>query len=145
VLADPGLFRACIDLFVERHRATGISKVAAVDARGFFFAGAICDRLEVGLVPIRKKGKLPYRTYEKTYDLEYGTATLTVHEDAFRPGERVLLVDDLLATGGTAAASAELIERAGGELVEIDFLVELSFLKGREKLPSYEVFAPIVF
>jgi len=145
ILADPELFRGCIDLFVERHRGRGISKVAAVDARGFLFASAICDRLQTGLIPIRKKGKLPYKTYEKTYDLEYGTATLTVHEDAFEKGEPVLLVDDLLATGGTAAASAELVERAGGKLVEVDFLVELSFLNGRDRLRAYEVFAPIQF
>jgi len=145
VLADADLYRACIDLFVERHRGTGVSKIAAIDARGFLFAGAICDRLGLGLVPIRKKGKLPYDTYEKTYDLEYGTATLSVHKDAFEKGEQVVLVDDLLATGGTAAASAELIKQAGGNLVEIDFLVELTFLKGREKLGDFEVFAAIAF
>lgn len=145
VLSDPDLYRGCIDMFVDRHRNTGLKKVAAVDARGFLFAGAISDRLGLGLVPIRKKGKLPYKTYEATYDLEYGTATLTVHEDAFEKGEKVLLVDDLLATGGTAAASVELIERAGGEISEIDFLVELAFLKGRDKLGRYPIFAPIVF
>ena len=94
----------------------------------------MADRLGVGLVPIRKKGKLPYQTYEQSYDLEYGSATLTIHRDAFKKGDRVVLVDDLLATGGTAAASAKLIEQAGGQVVAIDFLVELAFLKGRQKL-----------
>ncbi|MDA0989736.1 MAG: adenine phosphoribosyltransferase [Verrucomicrobia bacterium] len=145
VLSDPVLFRASIDIFANRHRDAGLNKVAAVDARGFFFAGALCDRLNVGLVPIRKQGKLPYETYEQTYDLEYGSATLAIHRDAFEPGDRVLLVDDLLATGGTARASAQLIKQAGGELVEINFLVELAFLKGREILGDYSVFAPIVF
>ena len=145
VLSDPEVFRACIDLFAERYEGKGITKIAAIDARGFFFAGALCDRLGLGLIPIRKKGKLPYKTYEETYDLEYGSATLTIHQDAFEPGENVVLIDDLLATGGTAAASAKLIERAGGKLLEIDFLVELSFLNGREKLPGYAIFAPVVF
>jgi adenine phosphoribosyltransferase len=145
VLADPALFRACIDIFAERHRDAGIEKIAAIDARGFLLAAGLCDRLGIGLVPIRKKGKLPYKTFEESYDLEYGTATVTIHQDAFDKGERVLLIDDLLATGGTAAASARLIERAGGALSEIDFLVELTFLNGRAQLSEYEVFAPIAF
>lgn len=145
VLADADLFRASIDIFAERHAGSNIGKVAAVDARGFFFAGALCDRLGIGLIPIRKQGKLPYQTYAQSYDLEYGTATLTIHKDAFTPGERVLLIDDLLATGGTARASADLVAKAGGTLVEIDFLVELSFLEGRSKLGNIPVFAPIVY
>jgi len=145
ILADPALFRASIDLFEQRHLTSGIEKVAAIDARGFFFASALCDRLGLGLVPIRKQGKLPYRTHEISYSLEYGTATVAVHADAFRAGEKVLLIDDLLATGGTAAAAAELIARAGGKLIEIDFLVELAFLKGRDKLTAYPIFAPVVF
>lgn len=145
ILSDPALFRAAVDIFVDRHRAKGIDKIAAIDARGFLFGGAVADRLGAGLVPIRKKGKLPYRTYEQTYDLEYGTATLTLHQDAFQKGDRVVLLDDLLATGGTAAASAKLIEQTGGKVVEIDFLVELAFLNGREKLQGYEIFTAIVF
>lgn len=145
ILSDPVLFRMAVDILVERHKHKHIDKIAAIDARGFLFAGAMCDRLGTGLVPIRKKGKLPYKTYEETYDLEYGTETLTIHQDAFRKGERVVLVDDLLATGGTAAASAKLIEQAGGEVVEIDFLIELAFLNGREKLGQYEIFVPITF
>ena len=145
ILSDPALFKTAIHLFTERHTSKGINKIAAIDARGFLFAGAICDRLNIGLIPIRKKGKLPYKTYEESYDLEYGSATLAVHQDAFDSGDKVVLVDDLLATGGTAAASAKLIEQAGGEIVEIDFLVELTFLTGRDKLAGYEVFAPIQF
>jgi len=145
VLSDPGLFREAVDILSEQHTDKGIDKIAAIDARGFLFAGAVCDRLGTGLVPIRKKGKLPYKTYEETYDLEYGSATLAIHRDAFRKGDKVVLIDDLLATGGTAAASARLIEQAGGEVAEIDFLVELAFLKGREKLSGYRIFAAVIF
>ena len=145
ILKDPALFREAIGLFARRHRGQGIRKIAAIDARGFLFGSALAYTLKAGVVPIRKKGKLPYRTHEATYDLEYGTATLSVHTDAFEPGEPVLLVDDLLATGGTALASAELIERAGGRVVEVDFLIELAFLKGRDKLAKYPLFAPIRF
>lgn len=145
VLSDPTLFRAAVDLFAKRHKGKGLRKVAVIDARGFLFGSALAYKLKAGVVPIRKKGKLPYRTLEESYDLEYGSATLTVHADAFEPGEPVLLVDDLLATGGTALASAKLIERAGGKVAEIDFLIELAFLHGRDKLTAYPVFAPIVF
>lgn len=145
ILNDPKLFSAAIDILVKRHKKAGINKIAAIDARGFLFGGAMADRLGVGIVPIRKKGKLPYKTYEQSYDLEYGSATLTIHQDAFKKGDKVVLVDDLLATGGTAAASAKLIEQAGGTVVGIDFLVELAFLNGRKKLAGYDVFAPIVF
>jgi len=145
VLKDPKLFRAAVDLFAKRHRDKGIRKIAVIDARGFLFGSALAYKLKAGVVPIRKKGKLPYQTYEESYDLEYGSATLTVHVDAFEPGEPVLLIDDLLATGGTAAASARLIERAGGKIVEIDFLVELGFLNGRAKLGTHPVFAAIKY
>ncbi len=145
ILSDPALFKMAIDIFADRHAGKGINKVAAIDARGFLFAGALCDRLGIGLIPIRKKGKLPYKAYEESYDLEYGSATLTILQDAFDKGDKVVLIDDLLATGGTAAASAKLIERAGGEIVEMDFMVELAFLNGRDKLVGYEVFAPIVY
>ena len=145
ILSDAALFKIAIDILCNRHNGKRIDKIAAIDARGFLFAGAMCDRLNVGLVPIRKKGKLPYKTFEQSYDLEYGSAALSIHQDAFKTGDRVVLVDDLLATGGTAAASASLIEKAGGKVVEIDFIVELAFLNGRAKLPNYSVFAPIVF
>jgi adenine phosphoribosyltransferase len=145
IVADPALFRATLDIFEARHRTSGITKVAAIDARGFIYAGALADRLDAGVVPIRKKGKLPWHVYEEAYTLEYGEATLTIHRDAFRPGERVLLMDDLLATGGTAGASARLIEKAGGRLVELDFVIELAFLQARKRLGGYPVFAPVVF
>jgi adenine phosphoribosyltransferase len=145
ILADPALFKMTIDIFAERVAGAGADRIAAIDARGFLFAGAVADRLGIGLVPIRKKGKLPYKTYEETYDLEYGSATLAVHQDAFGNGGCVVLLDDLLATGGTAAASANLIQKAGGEVVEIDFLIELSFLEGRQKLADYKLFAAVEF
>ena len=145
VLKDPKLFHAAVDLLAKRHRGKGIRKIAVIDARGFLFGAALAYKLKAGVVPIRKKGKLPYETYEESYDLEYGSATLAIHVDAFSPGEPVVLVDDLLATGGTALASAKLIERAGGKVEEIDFLVELGFLHGREKLSGYNLYAPIVY
>lgn len=145
VLADPDLFKSSIDIFVKRHKGKGITKVAGIDARGFIFGGAVAVALGAGFIPIRKKGKLPWKTYEASYDLEYGSATIAVHQDAFRKGEKVIIVDDLLATGGTAAAAASLIESAGGNVVEIDFVIELAFLKGREKLAKYPVYAAIAY
>lgn len=145
ILRDPKLFHAVIQLLAGRHKGKGIGKVAVIDARGFLFGSALAYVLGAGVVPIRKKGKLPYRTIEESYDLEYGSATLSVHIDAFDPGEQVLLVDDLLATGGTARASARLIERAGGKVAEIDFLIELAFLKGRKKIGAYKTFSAITF
>ena len=145
VLNDPALFKMAVDLFVDRHLKSRIDTVCAIEARGFLFGAAVAYRLGAGVVPIRKKGKLPYETIEATYSLEYGTATLAVHVDALRKGARVLLIDDLLATGGTAAASVRLVEQLGAQVVEVDFLVELAFLKGREKLARQKVFAPIVF
>jgi adenine phosphoribosyltransferase len=145
VLQDPKLFRATVDLFVERLKGKRLDKIAAVEARGFILGAPVAERLGVGFVPIRKQGKLPYKTFEQTYALEYGTATVAIHQDACHPGDRVALLDDLLATGGTVAAAAALIEKAGGKIVEIDFLVELLFLKGRAKLPRYDVFAALAF
>jgi adenine phosphoribosyltransferase len=145
VLADPALFRMAIDLFVARLDDKAVAKVAAIDARGFMFGAAVADRLGLGFVPVRKAGKLPYKTYEASYALEYGTNTIAIHQDAFGPGERVVLIDDLLATGGTAAAAVDLIRKAGGELVEAQFLIELAFIEGRAKLAGTPVFAPIVY
>jgi adenine phosphoribosyltransferase len=145
ILGNPDLFREAVEIFVARHQGKGLGKVAAIDARGFIFGGAIAQRLGVGFVPIRKKGKLPFQTYDESYDLEYGSNTISVHVDAFRPGEKVLILDDLLATGGTAAAAARLVQRAGGTVAEIDFLIELSFLKGRDKLAGHPVFAAMAF
>jgi len=145
ILSDPALFKAAVDLFVERHRESGLDKIAVVESRGFVFGSAVAYLLGVGLVPIRKEGKLPAETVNATYQLEYGTATVEMHRDALQAGERVLLLDDLLATGGTAAASAGLVEKLGATVVEVDFLIELAFLNGREKLVSHQVYAPIVF
>ena len=143
ILNDPALFREAVAIFATRHTNRGIAKVAGIEARGFIFGAAVAHALGVGFVPIRKQGKLPFKTYDETYDLEYGHATISVHTDAFRPGERELVIDDLLATGGTAAAAARLVAHAGGTVAEIDFLIELTFLKGREKLAGHPLFAAI--
>jgi adenine phosphoribosyltransferase len=145
VLSDPNLFRLATDILAERAKKAGAEKIVAIDARGFIFGAAVSERLGLGFVPIRKRGKLPYETYEESYDLEYGSETIAIHQDAFRRGEKVALIDDLLATGGTAEAAARLIEKAGGQVVEIDFLVELTFLNGRARLGGYRVFAAIAF
>lgn len=145
VLRDPVLFRAAVDHFVERHRGKDLRRVAAIEARGFLLASALAHQLGAGLVPIRKRGKLPYKTVCQSFELEYGTAEIEVHEDAFEPGEPVLLIDDVLATGGTASAAIALIERLGARVAEVDFLIELSFLRGRERLAPHPVYAPIVF
>lgn len=134
VLADPDCLRLAIDALVEPIGEAGIDKVIGIDARGFIFGSVVADRIGAGFVPMRKKGKLPYRTRAQAYALEYGDATLEVHEDAFRQGERVVLVDDLLATGGTAAAALSLAQSAKVDLVAAIFLIELGFLKGRRHL-----------
>jgi adenine phosphoribosyltransferase len=145
VLRDPKLFRGTVGLLADALKGKEITRIAAIDARGFLFGAALAERLKLGIVPIRKKGKLPYKTFEESYDLEYGSNTVAIHQDAFDPGDRVVLVDDLLATGGTAAAAARLIEKAGGKVEAVLFVVELSFLNGRAKLAGYPVFAPIVY
>lgn len=145
VLGDAALFRQVIDLLAARHRGQTLQRIAAVDARGFLLAGALADRLNAGIIPIRKAGKLPYQTRKADYALEYGTATLEMHVDACAPGDSVLLVDDLLATGGTAVAAISLLEQAGATVVGVDFLIELAFLNGRKRLAGYDVFAPVVF
>lgn len=145
VLADAGLLRATIDVLSERHRHSRIDRIAAIDARGFLLGAAVADRLGAGLILIRKQGKLPYTTFDQSYDLEYGTGTLSMHTDAVRPGDRILLIDDLLATGGSAAAAAHLLEKGGGLIAEIEFLVELSFLEGRKRLSGYPVFSAIMY
>jgi adenine phosphoribosyltransferase len=134
VLSDPSLFRASVDLFLERCRASEVDKIVGIDARGFVFGSAVAYELGVGFVPVRKRGKLPYRTEIAKYSLEYGEAEVEMHTDAVTQGERVVLVDDLLATGGTSAAAAVLIRKAGGQLLEAQFLIELEFLEGRRRL-----------
>jgi adenine phosphoribosyltransferase len=134
LLSDPALFRASIDLFLERCRGKEIDKIVGIDARGFLFGSAVAYELGVGFVPIRKRGKLPYKTEIAKYSLEYGEAAMEMHIDAMIAGERVILVDDLLATGGTSAAAAALIRKVGGRLLEAQFLIELEFLNGRKQL-----------
>jgi adenine phosphoribosyltransferase len=139
LLADAAAFKAAIDAMTAPFIGKKIEYVAAVESRGFIFGAAIAEKLNAGFVPIRKKGKLPFTTKSITYDLEYGTDTIEVHADAFGTGAKVLLVDDLIATGGTIAAAAHLVEKLGGEVVGITFLIELSFLHGRDKLSSYDI------
>lgn len=134
ILADAELFRASIDVFLQRCRGKEIDKIVGIDARGFLFGSAVAYELGVGFVPIRKRGKLPYKVERATYTLEYGEAEMEMHVDAIERGERIILVDDLLATGGTSASAAALIKKMGGELLEAQFLIELEFLHGREKL-----------
>jgi adenine phosphoribosyltransferase len=145
VLADARLFRGCVDLLTAGHPPGSVDIVVGIDARGFIFAAAAALKLGAGFVPVRKKGKLPYETFEESYELEYGSNTIAIHVDAFKPGCRVLLVDDLLATGGTAAAAAALVRKAGAEILEVRFFIELSFLKGREKLKDFPVRSLVVF
>lgn len=139
VLADARLFSGSIDLMTQHYQPGMVDAVVGIDARGFIFAAAAAMKLEAGFVPVRKKGKLPYQTHEQEYNLEYGTATVAVHVDALKPGSRVLLIDDLLATGGTARATAELASSLGGKICGLGFVIELDFLKGREKLGNYDV------
>src|SRR6266446_9311252 len=134
LLGDRALLRASIDLYLECCRGKKIDKIFGIDARGFLFGSAVAYELGVGFVPIRKRGKLPYKTEIAKYSLEYGEAEMEMHIDAMAPGEQIVLVDDLLATGGTSAAAAALIAKAGGKLLEAQFLIELEFLHGREKL-----------
>jgi len=145
VLSDPRLFAGSIDLLTAPFQPGAIDAVVGIDARGFIFAAAAAYKLKCGFVPVRKKGKLPYRTFEESYDLEYGSNTIAIHVDAVQPGSRVVLVDDLLATGGTAGAAANLLQRLGVQILEVAFLIELSFLKGREKLKGFPVRSLIVY
>jgi len=139
VLADARLFAGAIDLLTENFTPGSIDAVVGIDARGFIFAAAAATKLKAGFVPVRKKGKLPFATIEQDYALEYGHATVALHTDALKPGARVLLVDDLLATGGTSGAAASLVKQLGGNILEIVFLIELKFLDGRQQLKDFPV------
>jgi adenine phosphoribosyltransferase len=139
VLADARLFSGCIDLLCDSVKPGMVDAVVGIDARGFIFAAAAAVKLKAGFIPVRKKGKLPFQTHEQTYDLEYGSATVALHVDALKPGSKVLLIDDLLATGGTAAAAAALVQKLGATILEISFLIELKFLNGRDKLKNHKV------
>src|SRR5882762_6733111 len=134
ILNDGALFRASVDVFLERCRGKKIDKIVGIDARGFLFGSAVAYELGIGFVPLRKKGRLPYKTESAKYSLEYGEAEMELHIDAIMRGERIVLIDDLLATGGTSASAAALIKKVGGQLLTAIFLIELDFLHGREKL-----------
>ena len=145
VLADARLFAGAIDLLTEGFKPGSVDAVVGIDARGFIFAAAAAIKLRAGFVPVRKKGKLPHKTIEQDYALEYGSATVAMHVDALKPGARVLLIDDLLATGGTSAAAAALVKKLGAQILEASFLIELKFLNGREKLKGYPVRSIVVY
>ncbi len=145
VLQNGGLFRDAIDLFVERYRDKGIDKVVGIEARGFLFASALGYRLGCGVIPVRKPGKLPFETERARYQLEYGEDSVEIHRDAIREGENVLLIDDLLATGGTMAATLDLVERLGGKVFEVAFFIELAFLNGRDRLQGKDIYTILTF
>jgi|SRR5450432_294627 len=145
MLADARLFAGSIDLLTQNFTPGSVDVVVGIDARGFIFAAAAALKLQAGFVPVRKKGKLPFTTHEEDYALEYGSATVAMHTDALKPGARVLLIDDLLATGGTAAAAVALMKKLGAEILEVGFLIELKFLNGREKLKNNPVRSIVVY
>jgi adenine phosphoribosyltransferase len=145
LLNSPEVTNACLDLLVSQLENQKIDKVVGVESRGFFFGILLAQRLNVGFIPVRKPKKLPYETISASYELEYGTDTLEIHIDAIQPGDKVLIHDDVLATGGTAKAVCELVEQLGGEIVQLNFLMELSFLNGKEKLEGKSVFSALVY
>jgi len=138
-------FHRAIDILAKHYRDKKIDNIVAVESRGFIIASPLAYKLKAGIIPVRKKGKLPYETVEATYELEYGTDTLQMHADAFQPGANILIVDDLLATGGTAKATIDLVKKLKGKVLGICFLIELTDLKGREKLKGYEVLSIIKY
>ena len=145
LLANAPVFNAVIEVYANHYKNSGIDIIAGPEARGFIFASALAYRMGAGFVPVRKKGKLPHDTYEATYALEYGEDSLTIHKDDFPKGSRVLLCDDLLATGGTLAATLELVKKAGGDPVGIALLIEFTALKGREQLGDVPIFSIFEF
>ncbi|WP_432821379.1 adenine phosphoribosyltransferase [Trichloromonas sp.] len=145
LLSDPKSFHRMIDLIAHRYVGEHIDQIVGVEARGFILGAALAYKLGTGITLVRKPGKLPYKTKKKTYQLEYGTDTLEIHLDAFKPGDRVIVADDLLATGGTVAAVVDLVEELGAEVVECAFMAELEFLEGRKRLPDHKVFSLLKF
>jgi len=145
LLKDPDAYHQAIQVMYDRYKEQGIEVVVGMESRGFIFAAPMAYLLGAGLVPVRKLGKLPAETVRAEYALEYGTNTLEIHKDAIKPGQRVLIVDDLLATGGTISATIKLVEMLGGRVVGIAFLIELTFLHGRDKLKGYNVFTQIQY
>ncbi len=145
LLKDREAFRMSIEMMGDLYRDVPVDKIIAVESRGFIFGSALAYNMGTGFIPVRKPGKLPAATERVTYELEYGTDSLEIHKDAIQPGERVLIVDDLLATGGTAAGVAKLVEKLQGKVAGVAFLIELSFLNGRDKLRGYDVRSLLVF
>jgi len=145
LLKDKKAFREALDLLVNKYKKKRIDLVVAVEARGFILGGAVAHKIKAGFVPVRKKGKLPGKTNSVTYELEYGTDTLEMHHDAVKPGSRVLIVDDLLATGGTVKAATDLVKQRRGKIAGIAFLIELTDLKGKDKLKGYPVYSLIKY
>ena len=145
LLKDAAAFRDVVDMLASRYRTERIDVVVGIESRGFIFGGALAHQLRAGFVPVRKLGKLPAKTIEVEYELEYGRDALAIHEDAIQPRQNVLVVDDLLATGGTMAATLRLIEQLGGRVAGVAFMIELAFLHGREKLKNYPVHSLIVY
>jgi len=145
LLKDKNAFKTAVSALADRYKDKKIDVVVAVEARGFILGGAIAHKLGVAFVPVRKKGKLPWKTRSATYQLEYGTDTLEIHHDAIEPGDKVLIIDDLLATGGTVKAVTDLVKQLEGKITGIAFLVELTFLKGKEKLKDYPIFSLIKY
>ncbi len=145
LLKDAAAFQAILEDLRKEFQTHSVTKVVGIESRGFIFGGALAVQLNAGFVPVRRPGKLPADTYEVKYDLEYGTNSLAIHRDAITPGERVLIVDDLLATGGTAEATVNLVRQLGGEVVGLGFLVELKFLDGRTRLAGQHIFAAVSY
>jgi adenine phosphoribosyltransferase len=145
LLKHPQAFSEIIEQLATRYKSYNLNSIVAMESRGFIFGGALASRLKVGFVPIRKPGKLPWKTLRESYQLEYGQDALEIHQDSITGGDRVLVLDDVLATGGTAAAAIRLVERAGGQVVEVCFLIHLTFLNGQEKLKSVPIYSIIQF
>lgn len=145
LLEDYQSLRRAINLIYQHFKDRKVDKVLAVDARGFILGALLADRFRAGMVMVRKKGKLPFKTVGEEYDLEYGRATLEIHVDSIKPGEQILLVDDVLATGGTMKATCNLVEKLGGQIVGIGLLIDLTFLKGKEKLKNYDCYSLISY
>ncbi len=143
LLKNPTKFKQVIDVFYDKYKDKKIEAIVAAEARGFILGGALAYKLDCAFVPVRKKGKLPAEAVEVTYELEYGTDTICMHKDAIKPKERVLILDDLLATGGTAKAMRDLVKKTGGDIVGIAFMIELSDLNGRDKIKEYDIFTLI--
>ena len=145
LLSDGNLYKKAIDIIADKFKDKKIDYIVSIESRGFIIGAAIAYKIGAGLVPVRKKGKLPFKTNEATYDLEYGTDTLEIHQDAIKPGSNVLIVDDLLATGGTVSAVIKLVKEQKGKIIGIGFLIELTFLKGRDKLKGYDIYSIIKY